>query len=172
MGSPFNQGFSLVEALIAVSILAIGLLGMAAMFMDGLLYTALGEHDIIAKQKAAEAIESVFAARDTRLVTWTQIRNVSAGGVFLNGPQSLRIPGPDGLVNTADDGAVESTILPGPDGVTGTADDIIRPLATFTREIEITNLSTNLRQIRVIVNYRVGRLAKDFVLISYISSFA
>ncbi len=167
-----EKGFGLIEMMIAITILGVGLLGMAAMFTEGLLQVATGQSDNIAKQKASEAIESVFAARDTRLITWTQIRNVANGGVFLSGPQAVRNPGSDGLVNTADDGAEESIRVPGPDGVTGTADDILRPLNLFTREIEIQDLGINLRRIRAIVRYRVGRIAKECVLVTYISSFA
>ena len=63
---------------------------------------------LVAREKAREAIESVHAARDTGEFAWTTILNVADGGVFLNGAQSVRRPGLDGLVNTADDGAVET----------------------------------------------------------------
>ena len=37
-----------------------------------------GSHlDVLAREKAAEAIESVFTSRDTRTVQWAQIRNVA-----------------------------------------------------------------------------------------------
>ena len=53
----------------------------------------------------------MFKARDNRMLTWAQIRNVKGatgadGGVFLDGPRDVRDPGADGLVNTADDGAL------------------------------------------------------------------
>lgn len=162
----------MIEMLIAITILSVGLLGTAALFMEGMLQAATGQSDNTAKQKASEAIESVFAARDTRLITWTQIRNVSNGGIFLNGPQPINNPGADGLVNTSDDGLEENIVLPGPDGLLGTSDDIARPLTLFTREIEISDLGIHLRQVRVIVRYRVGRLNKECVLVTYISSFA
>ena len=63
---------------------------------------------LIAREKAREAVESVHSARDMRVITWAQIRNVQQGGVFLAGAQPLRTAGADGLVNTADDGALES----------------------------------------------------------------
>ena len=82
------------------------------------------------------------------------------------------MPGRDGLVNTADDGGVESTTLPGPDNITGTADDVVVPLNDFTREIEIRDIGDNLRQIRVIVRYQIGHLVREYTLTTYISSFA
>ena len=89
-----------------------------------------------------DAPPRVFAARDSHRLVWNQIRNVRGagadGGVFLDGAQSMRTPGVDGLVNTADDGpAVEQTQMPGPDNILGTADDRQLALYGFTREIAI-----------------------------------
>jgi hypothetical protein len=126
----------------------------------------------IAKEKAAEAIESVFTSRDTRIITWARIRNVSQGGIFLDGTQPLLGPGPDGLVNTADDITPESETLPGPDGQLGTGDDVAVALNGFAREVEIRDISPNLRQIRVIITYQVGHLTRQHQLAAYISSFA
>ncbi len=84
----------------------------------------------------------------------------------------MRDPGPDGLVNTADDGAVVQVIKPGPDGLLGTADDQAQPLFGFTREIEIRNITTTLRQIRVIVRYRTANGSGQYVLTTYLSTYA
>ncbi len=174
-------GFSLIEMMLAVLILGGGLLALASAFAEGMILMSTSHYHQIAKEKACEAIESVTAARDTRTITWAQIRNVNAwagdpvgGGVFVNGAQPLRARGADGLVNTADDGGVEAETLPGSDGILGTPDDVIQPLTAFTREIQISNIgaSTNLRQIRVIVTYQVGHLTRTYELVTYISSFA
>jgi prepilin-type N-terminal cleavage/methylation domain-containing protein len=165
-------GFTLVETLIALVILSGGLLALASAFAQGMIIMSTAHYHQMAKEKASEAVESVFTSRDTRIITWAQIRNVSNGGIFLNGPQPLRGAGPDGLVNTADDTARENETFPGPDGQLGTADDVVVPLADFTREIQITDIGPNLRQIRVIVNYRIGHLNRQYQLVSFISSFA
>lgn len=119
----------------------------------------------------------MFKSRDTRLVTWTQIRNIvgqsgADGGIFQDGPRAIRDPGPDGLINTADDGAVVETITPGPDGKLGTDDDEHTPLSGFTREIEIRDLEPNLRQLRIIVRYRTFQGQREYVLTTYVSAFA
>jgi hypothetical protein len=171
-GHDRQSGFTLVEALMAILILAGGLLALATAFAQGMVVMSTSHYHQIAKEKASEAIESVTTSRDTRVIAWARIRNVSQGGVFLDGPQAVRAQGADGLVNTADDGAVENAILPGPDGLLGTGDDIVVPLDTFTREIEIRDLSANLRQIRVIVRYQVGHLARQYQLLTYVSTFA
>jgi len=176
-----RDGFSLIEMMLAVLILGGGLLALASAFAEGMILMSTSHYHQIAKEKASEAIESVTAARDTRTITWAQIRNVNAwtgdpvgGGIFLNGSQPLRTRGGDGLVNTADDGSVEAENLPGSDGILGTSDDVIQPLTAFTREIQISNVgaSTNLRQIRVVVTYQVGHLTRTYELVTYISSFA
>jgi hypothetical protein len=122
-------------------------------------------------------VESVFKSRDTRTITWAQIRNVRGqsgadGGVFQDGARDIRDPGPDGLINTADDGDAISTITPGPDGLLGTADDVRTPLSGFSREIEIRDLEPNLRQLRVIVRYRTFLGQRQYVLTTYVSAFA
>jgi hypothetical protein len=158
--------------MISIIIMGGGLLALATAFAEGMVVMSTSHFHQIAKEKASEAIESVFTARDTRTITWAQIRNVTGGGVFQDGPQSLRAAGPDGLVNTQDDGAAETETLAGPDGLIGTADDDVFPLNTFTREIVITDIAPNLRQIRVLVRYRVGHLNRQYDLVAFISSFA
>jgi len=165
-------GFTLVEALMALIILSGGLLALASAFAQGMIVMSTSHYHQIAKEKASEAIESVFTSRDTRTIAWAQIRNVGNGGVFVDGPQPLLAQGPDGLTNTADDGAPEAETLPGLDGTLGTGDDTVLQLDQFTREVEIRDVAPNLRQIRVIVRYRVGHLTRQYQLVSFISSFA
>jgi hypothetical protein len=152
-----------------------GLLALALAFSQGMVVMSTSHYHQIAKEKAAEAMESVFTSRDARKVTdWSLIQNQSRNpqGLFLDGPQPLRTPGPDGLVNTNDDGPVETYTLPGPDNVLGTPDDVVIPLNNFQREIEIRDIAPNLRQIRVIITYTIGSLSRQYQLISYISPFS
>jgi hypothetical protein len=167
-----QSGLTLIEVLIAAIILMGSLLALAQGMTQGMLIMSTSHYHNIAKQKAAEALESVNTSRDTRVIAWSQIRNVSNGGIFLDGMQPLRDHGADGLVNTADDGAAENEVLPGPDGILNTADDIVNSLDAFRRQISITDLAPNLRQIRVVISYRVGSLNRQYEMISYISSFA
>src|SRR3954453_19743764 len=98
-----QSGFSLIETIVAMGILATGLLGLAGVFTMGMAHMATSSANLIAREKAREAVESVHTARDTRTIQWAQIRNVADGGVFLNGAKQIHKPGLDGLVNTADD---------------------------------------------------------------------
>jgi hypothetical protein len=131
--------------------------------------------DLIATQKAQEAIESVFAARDSHKLTWAQIRNVhgesgSDGGIFLDEPQQLKDTGPDGLVNTADDGGIEEVRYPGHDRIMRTGDDTFIQLGQFKREIKITQVNANLRVITVNMSFPANAQIRTFTLTTYISN--
>jgi len=174
-----QDGFSLLESVIALSLLSVGLLTMAAGFAQGMQQMTGSNFDFLAREKAAEAIESVFTARDTKLITWAEIMNElgesgSDGGIFEDGETSMTLAGPDGLVNTEDDpnNLVESVPEPGVDGLLGTADDTSMELTNFTREIEIRSLGPTLRQLRVIIRYTVGGAEREYEIITYISSYA
>lgn len=165
-------GFTIIEAMIALLVLAGGLLALAQGFAVGLSGIATAASDITAREKATEAVESVYTARDTRTVTWEELRNASDGGVFDDGARPVRAAGPDGLVNTADDGDVEAIVLPGLDGQLGTGDDLSQRLGEFTRAIEISDVGPNLRRIRVTVRYVVGGGPREYTIETLMSAFA
>jgi hypothetical protein len=168
-----ERGISLVETMFALGILGTALLSIAQVYVQGLSTLSAAGPDIIARQKATEAIESVYTARDTRTVTWTEIRNVAEGGVFLAGERELRLAGDDGLLSTADDSLqIETVTLPGADGNLGTADDIDQPLSAYTRQIEIEDVSVNLRRLRVTIRYLASSMRREYVIETYISAFA
>ncbi len=159
--------------MISIVILGGGLLALAAAFSQGMIIASTAHCHQIAKEKASEAMESVFTSRDARkIASWDMIQNVTRGGIFLDGLQPLRAPGNDGLVNTSDDGAAETDRQPGQDQLLGTPDDVVTPLDNYRREIEIRDIGPNLRQIRVIVRYSVGHLTRQYQLAAYISPFA
>ncbi len=169
-----DGGFSLIETMFALGILGAGLLAVAQVFTTGLGSLTAAGPDIIARQKATEAIESVYTARDTRTVTWAQIRNTTDDGVFLTGEQPLKNAGADGLLNTADeqDETVETITLPGADGDLGTDDDIEQALSHYTREIELEDVTANLRRLRVTIRYLAGSFKRTYAIETFISSFA
>jgi len=175
-GKTGERGFTLIEAAVAIVVLTIGVTAVAALFVQGFSLMGTSQDDLIARVKAQEAVESVFAGRDDQSLTWAQIRNVkgasgSDGGIFIDGPLPMNDPGTDGLVNTADDGGLEYIVLPGPDGVYGTADDQQVPLSKFTRQIQIRDISSNLRSLTVTVTYNSNGLARTYTITTYISPF-
>jgi prepilin-type N-terminal cleavage/methylation domain-containing protein len=177
-----QSGFTLLEALIAIVIMSIGILSLAAVYAQGIQVAGLTQLDYIAEKKAEQAVETIFAARDSKLLAWTNIRNVTGAGgandgVFLNGPRQLLAAGPDGLYGTADDDVANPDVVimgPGPDGILGTADDVVMSLGGMTRTIAITDVpgSPGLRQITITMSYRAGSLARQYTLVSYIAQFS
>lgn len=167
-----ERGVSLIEAMIAMLVLTVGAIGMASVFLYGMQSAASSPNELVATQKASEAMESVFAARDSHTLTWAQLRNAADGGIFLGGAKQLKLAGADGILNTADDGAVESVVFPGPDQLLGTADDKTETLSAFTREITITTISADLRSVLVTITYPAGTTTRTYTLTAYMSAFS
>jgi type II secretory pathway pseudopilin PulG len=168
-----EEGSTLIEALVAMTILTVGLMGIAQAIVLGMAHASLSQANLVAREKAREAVESVHTARDTQTITWAQIRNVDAGGVFLDGESGLRTAGVDGLVNTADDDDELEVIGPGPDRQLGTDDDV--RASGYTRQIIIEDMPNNpaLRRLTVVIGYPAGGLRPPpFRLVTFVSSFS
>jgi len=173
-----QKGFTLIETMIAMAIMAFGILSMVGLYTQGLRSSYTNQIQFIAQQKAQEAMETIFTARDTHMLSWAQINNVSQGGVFLDGPQPLLAPGQDGLVGTADDDAANPNaivIAPGPDQILGTSDDVtinLNPWMTRTIAITPVNGTPNLNQVTVTISYLYEGQTGQFQLVCYISNYA
>ena len=186
-----QRGFTLVETMIAIVVMSIGILSVLAVFGTAVATTQNAQENLIARQKALETMESIYTARNTQQINFSQIANISNGGIFTDGPTQLLSAGRDGLVNTADDvdfpasGACpagpECITLPGPDGILGTADDTAMSLANFQRQIQINTvleadgktIDPNLRQITVTVSYFTGgsTVPRSYTVNALISAF-
>lgn len=165
-----------METMIALIVMAVGVLALAGMLADGLAYMSMSQDEYIAEQKAAEAVESIYTARDVSQTTWANINNVSAGGIFVDGPTQLCDPGLDGIEGTADDNCAiyDSIWTPGPDGKLGTADDVKMPLTNFTRTIVIAAVAgrADLRQITVTITYTAAKFRRTYTLVTNISQYS
>lgn len=181
--STAQRGFTLIEVMVSMLILTIGILALLALFAQGVATMQFAQEDLLAKQKAMETLESIFAARNTQQITFDQIRNVSdpsGQGIFLDGMQNMLVAGPDGLIGTADDGpGFDSMVFPGPDGLLGTADDVTVPLSNFQRQILIEqildpkgNVNPDLRKLTVTVQYTSNNVRwKPYVVVTYVSRY-
>jgi type II secretory pathway pseudopilin PulG len=172
-----QQGFALLETLIAIVVLMIGLLAVLATFAMAIGNTNSVQLDSVARQKATEALESIFTARQTSQITFDMIQNVGAGtGIFAPGFTAMTDPGPDGLDGTADDVPAVPVRLPGQSGViTGASPpDVLVNLGNFSRQIQIVNIpgNANVRQIIVTVRYPVPQgWMKSYQVQALISSY-
>jgi prepilin-type N-terminal cleavage/methylation domain-containing protein len=192
-----QQGFSLLEVMIAMVVLTVGLLAVILAFGTAISATEWAQEDLIARHKALDAMESIYTARNSQQLPFAAIQNIANGGIFLAGAQPLLCAGADGIVGTADDagctapdtgaacpGGIECMILPGPDGVLGTADDIPVTLANFTRTISFNTIflppaqgggvNTNLIGITITITYsKPGRwgYSRTYTVNGLVSSY-
>lgn len=165
--SKSDAGFTLVEAVIAIFVVTIGLIGTVAAITYALEFGAISRNVTSAKSIIVASIEEIETLRNARRLEFKQIANVGAVDNtnvtnsfdgFTNGFQAVSLnPGEDGVNGTDDD-----FIAQGADGDFGTADDfedlsLVR--GGYDRQIEITNLSKTLRKIEIKVQY-VGRAGK------------
>ena len=178
-----SAGFSLIEVVCSIFILTVGLVTLLGVFALSISTTQTAQQDIIAKQLANEAMESIFTARNTAQVQWNQVQNVGAGtvpdGLFVTGLQPINNAGADGIFGTADDTTAGAQVLslPGPNGLPSTTNTL--GLTNYKRSVQITPvlragipLST-LRTLQVTVQYSNPRSStpKTYVLTGYISQY-
>src|SRR5579862_380473 len=190
-----QSGFSLIEVMVSMVVLTGGLMALLAALGLTMAANQTSQQDLIARQVASEAMESIFNARDTSQLGFSAIANSTASppGIFTPGPLPLKCPGPDGIIGTADDAScltaagavcpnagVECLTEPGPDGILGTADDVIISLNNYTRTILITplldgngNPIQTLAQVTITINYTVPNSGhtKSYVLEEYVSEY-
>lgn len=157
-----EAGFSLIEAIVAIFILTIGLIGTAAAITYALEFSAISRNVTKAKLVVVASIEEIESMRNARRLDFKQfantgnVDNTGSPNQFLGFSSGFKqvsnAPGNDGVNGTDDD----LSIAAGADGVFGTTDDITDPnLARhgYMREIVITNLSTTLKKVVVRVQY-------------------
>jgi prepilin-type N-terminal cleavage/methylation domain-containing protein len=192
-----EHGFSLLEVVISMVILTVGMVSLLGVFGLAMAATQTSQQDMIAKQLANEAYESIVTAHNTSQLNWDQIQNADATncpitgtspcGIFTGATNSptfepLYNAGADGIFGTADDAtAGEQTLQdPGPDGIFQTADDTFIPLTGYQRAIQLQpvvdssgNTVTSVRSVTITVKYATSQAAipKTYILNSYISEY-
>src|SRR5262249_4081241 len=181
-----QDGFTLLEVMVSVISLAAGLISVLALFGYSVSTMQTSQEDLIARTKAKEALESVFSARNSAQITFNQLQNKANGGIFVDGFAPIyQPPRPHRTANTDADSTpahspLPALILPGPDGILGTADDVRMPLTNFQRQITFSPVfdpgsktaNPNLRLVTVTVQYTVPQFgARKYTVNAYISRF-
>lgn len=187
-----EQGFTLIEVMISIVVLAVGMLALLGAVGFAMANTQSSQLDLVAKQLAQQAMESIYTARDTANVSWCQLQNpgpvcpdpaIPPTGIFVTGFQPIKQSGADGIIGTADDSSAlpQTLTSPGPDGILGTSDDVVTQLKGFSRSIVFgtqdpgtgATLPPNLRVVTITIKYDTPQFktAKNYVLTGYISSY-
>lgn len=167
MPNKSEAGFSYIDVMIAVVILLVGILALLSAVTGAVLQTYGQEKQMMAKQIATSAMESIMAVKETDPVRlgWSRVGNVGTNpvsginmGIFQIGFQTVR---PDA----------------GTDGIIGTADDAGTPTPGYQRRVVITDQcdpdrpSSNctpagthpvmIRSVQVTVSYYVGLIERQ-----------
>jgi type II secretory pathway pseudopilin PulG len=172
-----ETGFSLLEMVVAITLLTFGLLGAASAIGYAMVASNHGRSITNTKLLAVSILEQMETLRDTNNLTFGQIANTgqvnNAGAVktfsgFQPGFQQVSInPGPDGIFGTVDD-----LTDAGADGQFGTGDDFVNPnfaIVGVTRQIQITSLSPTLKKIQVTIRYAVNGSMQTLTATSYLN---
>lgn len=190
------QGFTLLEVMIAAVIVTLVAIGLLGLFTQTVVSMKYAQDDLIARQKAREALEMVMSAKTTGQLNWTTptdtLENVGTNqGVFLTGFQpmyqqcttlngsALTSTSPGyGLVGTCSDSGIDSYTIPGKNGNLTGAGSAVVPLSNFLRQISISPVVINgvtdssLRLIQVSVEYpQLPAGYRVYIVSSYISSY-
>lgn len=157
-----QAGFSLIEAIIAIFIVTIGLLGTAASITYALEYTAASRNISSAKLIITSTFEEIESLRNTRKLEFRQVANVgevnntncpNPFSGFSNDFKEVSLEsGKDGTFGTDDDLSIDA----GSDGVWGTDDDVrdeSRARGGYLRRITVTELSSTVKQVEVRIKY-------------------
>ena len=172
-----QTGFTLLEMVVAMTVLSFGLLAAASAIGYSLAVSNRGRGVSNAKMLVVSALEQMETLRNTGQLNFQEISNSQVVGSSFRGfPTDFRdvstVPGPDGVFGTADD----LSTAPGPDGTYGTGDDIkdfTRARPNVKRQILITEINPLLKKIQVTLRYGPnGGEQKDLIGISYLNDDA
>ena len=179
-GTKSDCGFSLLEMVVAATLLTIGLMAVASALGYAMIAGNHGRAITNTKLLAVSMLEQMETLRNTGHLTFGQIANVgqvnSVGasrpfGGFPPGAQQVSTePGPDGIFGTADD--LQDA---GNDNIFGTTDDFINPafaVVSVTRQIQITTLSSTLKKVQVTINYPASGQMRQLVAVCYLNDNA
>jgi prepilin-type N-terminal cleavage/methylation domain-containing protein len=172
-----DRGFSLLEMVVASTLLTIGLMAVASALGYAMIAGNHGRAITNTKLLAVSMLEQMETLRNSGQLTFGQIANVGqvnnigASRPFVGFPpgaqQVSTEPGPDGIFGTGDD-----LIDAGNDNQFGTPDDFTNPafaVVSVTRQIQITSLSATLKRVQVTINYPASGQMRQLIAVCYLN---
>jgi type IV pilus assembly protein PilV len=191
-----EKGFSLIEVVIAIVVMAVGLLALSGTLVVGVSLPEYARKRETANRLANAIMENIIAAKETSRPGFNSFNTLSyadAGGRFLTpigardsslGARAILEAGADGVYGTVDDGPLPMRMQldPGPDGLytarrhpNDTAwpgDDKTKALAEYTYKVFITDLAVGSKQIEVRVYFLTPSGSADSIsLICQLSDY-
>ncbi len=176
-----ESGFSLIETIIAMVIMAVGILAVMGAISYSFRAVRESENITIAKENARSTMETIFSVRDLQLFdtngteslyNWDSIKVKTStnAGIFLDGWTPIREnPGVDGILGTQDDACPEPTGCP-----VGGYTNNSPILKGYERKIEISDIVQNgvvrKRYVVVRVRYMIGSQMREVTESSIIAS--
>lgn len=132
-----EKGFSLIEVVIAIFIIAFGIAALAGLLVAGITLPQRARQQEIAKQLANEIMESIIFAKESNPSGFRTFNALSYGSNNTEGR----------FVSSTSNPNITKMLTAGPDGVYGTCDDG-QPAGTFINCAGSTagSLGTNLLQ--------------------------
>ena len=160
-----NNGFTMIESLVAISVLAISIIGPMTIASKSLLSAIFSRDQITAFYLAQEAVEFVRNARDENNIQGNE--NWLAGNIDIcrNGnvciADIIEIPG--NQVKQCFGGAGSCPVLKYDDNINFyTYKSGVD--SKFTREIQLTKINDREEEIKVTLSWETGFLNKIFVV--------
>lgn len=177
MADKSEAGFSYIDVMIAIVILLVGILALLSAITGSVFQTKGQEFQLTAKQIATSTMESIMAVKETDPLRlgWNSVGNICASspcavpqGIFVNGFQPVRTnAGPDEVLGTADD---NGTILQGYQRRIVITDECDPERPSYNCPTPGTQ-AVKIRSIEVIVTYYVGKIQRQEVLTSVLTSY-
>ncbi len=116
-----DKGFSLIEIIIAIIIMATGLVALAGLLVVGVTLPQRARQQEVAKQLANEIMESIIFAKESNPSGFNTFNAINYGinhaeGRFVASTSNLNITkmltaGPDGVYGTCDDGQTGTSFV-------------------------------------------------------------
>ncbi|MBX4195657.1 prepilin-type N-terminal cleavage/methylation domain-containing protein [Candidatus Parcubacteria bacterium] len=160
-----EKGFTLVESLIAISILVLAVTGAFAAAQNGISSAIFSKDQIVAFYLAQEGVEIVRNRRDQNGLTGANwLSGIANAGDPCNNGKKCKVDSLDQVntISTCPQGQPSCPVLK-QDPVNGFFGyDSSWPDTTFKREVEITSINANEVSITVTVTWSKGLVNRSF----------
>jgi type II secretory pathway pseudopilin PulG len=153
-----SRGFTLVETLIAISILILAVTGAFAAAQNGISSAIFSKDQIVAFYLAQEGVEHIRNLRDQNGIAGVNwLRGIAMAGDPCAGT-SCKIDAVAGTISSCGAGSCDQ-MLQNEEGFYGYIGSIVTP---FTRTITVTPINNNEASITVVVNWSKGLVQRSF----------